>query len=101
LLTGKYTSVNDIPADSRAARLDWVKKGITEEKIAKVRKLSEMAGELGITVGQLALAWILRQPNVASALVGASRPEQVEENAKASGIELSADVLERIEEILK
>jgi voltage-dependent potassium channel beta subunit len=101
LLTGKYTSVNDIPADSRAARLDWVKKGITEEKIAKVRKLSEVAGELGITVGQLALAWILRQPNVASALVGASRPEQVEENAKASGIELSADVLERIEEILK
>ncbi|AGA59312.1 putative oxidoreductase, aryl-alcohol dehydrogenase like protein [Thermobacillus composti KWC4] len=101
LLTGKYTSVDSIPADSRAARLDWVKKGITEEKIAKVRKLSEVAAELGITVGQLALAWILRQPNVASALVGASRPEQVEENAKASGIELSADVLERIEEILK
>jgi len=52
-------------------------------------------------VGNLALAWILRQPNVASALVGASRPEQVTENAKASGIELSEDVQTRIEEILK
>jgi aryl-alcohol dehydrogenase-like predicted oxidoreductase len=101
LLTGKYKSADDIPADSRAAKLDWVKKGITADKIGKVRRLSDVASELGITVAQLALAWILRQPNVASALVGASRPEQVEENAKASGVELSADVLERIEEILK
>ncbi|MOA63215.1 putative aldo-keto reductase [compost metagenome] len=51
-------------------------------------------------MGNLALAWILRQPNVASALVGASRPQQVEENVKASGIELSEDILKKIEEIL-
>jgi len=101
LLTGKYTSAQDIPANSRAAKLEWVKNGITEEKIAKVRQLSEIAAELDIKVSQLALAWILRQPNVASALVGASRPEQIEENAAASGIELSADVQERIESILK
>ncbi|WP_138493726.1 aldo/keto reductase family protein [Paenibacillus pinistramenti] len=101
LLTGKYTSASDIPQDSRAAKLDWMRKGITEEKIAKVRQLEEVARELGVSVGNLALAWILRNDNVASALVGASRPEQVTENAKASGIELSADVLERIEEILK
>ncbi|MGG4553838.1 aldo/keto reductase family protein [Paenibacillus humicus] len=101
LLTGKYTSATDIPQDSRAAKLEWVRKGITEERIAKVRQLEAIAAELGITVGNLALAWILSHENVASALVGASRPEQVTENAKASGIELSEDVLSRIEEILK
>jgi voltage-dependent potassium channel beta subunit len=101
LLTGKYTSASDIPEGSRAAKLDWMRKGITEEKIAKVRKLEVIAGELNITVGNLALAWILRKSNVASALVGASSPEQVTENAKASGIELGEDVLNRIEEILK
>jgi len=101
LLTGKYTSASDIPQDSRAAKLDWVRKGITEEKIAKVKQLEGIAKELDVSVGNLALAWILRLNNVASALVGASRPEQVTENAKASGIELSDDVLSRIEEILK
>ncbi|GAA0135221.1 aldo/keto reductase family protein [Paenibacillus sp. YSY-4.3] len=101
LLTGKYTSATDIPQDSRAAKIEWVRKGITEEKIAKVQQLEAIAAELGITVGNLALAWILSHENVASSLVGASRPEQVTENAKASGIDLSEDVLNRIEEILK
>ncbi|MBU5348138.1 aldo/keto reductase family protein [Paenibacillus lautus] len=101
LLTGKYTSASDIPEGSRAAKLEWMRKGITEEKIAKVRELEKIAGELEVSVGNLALAWILRQPNVASALVGASRPEQVTENVKASGIELSEDIQTRIEEILK
>ncbi|MBY3622126.1 aldo/keto reductase family protein [Acinetobacter sp. CUI P1] len=98
LLTGKYNA--DIPEDSRAAKLDRLKKAITEEKIEKVCQLSGVAAELNITVGNLALAWILRQPNVSSALVGASNPQQVEENVKASGIELSEDILKRIEEIL-
>lgn len=101
LLTGKYSSATDLPADSRAAKLDGMRKGITEEKIAKVRELEKIAAELGLSVGNLALAWILRKPVVASALVGASRPEQVIENAKASGVKLSEDVLSRIEEILK
>ncbi|MFC6652215.1 aldo/keto reductase family protein [Paenibacillus rhizoplanae] len=100
LLTGKYSSVSDIPADSRAARLDWMRKGITEEKLTKVQELGKVAAELDISVGNLALAWILRQSNVSSALVGASRPEQVEENVKASGIELNEDILTRIEEII-
>jgi aryl-alcohol dehydrogenase-like predicted oxidoreductase len=100
LLTGKYQSVSDIPEGTRAAKLDHFRKGLTEENIAKVKELSVIAEDLHITMGQLSLAWILRQPNVASALVGASRPEQVEENAKASGIELSQDVLERIESII-
>jgi len=101
LLTGKYTSDSDIPADSRAAKLEWVRNGITGEKIEKVRQLEGVAGELDLSVGNLALAWILRQRNVASALIGASRPEQVTENAKASGIEFNEETLNRIEEILK
>lgn len=101
LLTGKYTSVGSIPEDSRAAHLEWVRQGITDEKIAKVQQLAAIASELQITVGNLALAWILRQDNVSSALVGASRPQQITENAQASGIELSEDVLNRIEEILQ
>lgn len=100
LLTGKYGSATDVPAESRAAKLDWVRNGITEEKIAKVQQLGKVASELGITVGQLALAWILRQPNVSSALVGASRPAQVEENVKASGIELTEEVLKKVEDII-
>lgn len=100
LLSGKYTSLSDIPADSRAAKKENMRERLTEEAIGKVIKLGAVAKELEITVAQLALAWILRQPNVASALIGASRPLQVEENAKASGVVLSPDVLVKIEEIL-
>jgi aryl-alcohol dehydrogenase-like predicted oxidoreductase len=100
LLTGKYKSASDIPQDSRAAKQEHARKGITEENILKVEKLDLIAREMGVTVGQLALAWILRQPNVSSALVGASRPSQVEENTQASGLTLSEEILTRIEEIL-
>ncbi|WP_342565313.1 aldo/keto reductase family protein [Paenibacillus sp. FSL R7-0345] len=100
LLTGKYSSAGEIPEGSRAAKLEWMRKGVTEEKIAKVQELGKIAAELDISVGNLALAWILRQSNVASALVGASRPEQVEENVKASGVELGDEVLSRIAEIM-
>ncbi|BFT70201.1 aldo/keto reductase family protein [Paenibacillus sp. P36] len=100
LLTGKYKSVSDIPQDSRAAKLDNFRKGLTEENIAKVQQLEAVASDLNMTIGNLALAWILRQSNVSSALVGASRPAQVEDNAKASEITLSSDVLERVEAIM-
>lgn len=100
LLTGKYTTNGQVPEDSRAAKHENFKNKITEEKLAKVERLKGIAAELDITAGQLALAWILRQPNVSSALVGASRPEQVEENVKASGIDLDADALQRISEII-
>lgn len=101
VLTGKYKKGADIPKDSRAAQIKWMADGINDEKLDKVDQLSHIATDLGITVGQLAIAWILRQENVASALVGASRPEQVEENCKASDVELSENVLENIENILK
>jgi HAD superfamily hydrolase (TIGR01484 family) len=65
-----------------------------------VEKLITIADELNLTLSQLALAWILRQPMVASALIGASKPSQIEENIKASGVTLSEETLERIEKIL-
>jgi voltage-dependent potassium channel beta subunit len=101
LLTGKYRLGQPIPADSRANSKNWDEKRLNEATLNKVEGLSKIADELGIKVSQLAIAWILRQSNVASALVGASRPEQVVENCAASGIKLSDDVLQAIEEVLK
>ncbi|MDF2722644.1 MAG: voltage-gated potassium channel [Paenibacillus sp.] len=100
LLTGKYTAAGQVPEESRAAKQDNFRKRITEERIETVKQLSAVAEELGITVSQLALAWILRQPNVSSALIGASRPEQVQENVSASGIALSEETLRRIADII-
>lgn len=100
LLTGKYSSNQQVPEESRAAKQENFKNRITEEKLAKVELLKEIASELELTVGQLSLAWILRQPNVSSALIGASRPDQVEENVKASGIELDHETLERIAAVI-
>lgn len=65
-----------------------------------MEQLQSVASELDISLSQLALAWILRQTNVASALIGASKPEQVEENVKAVGIQLPEEVLQKIEDIL-
>ena len=72
----------------------------TTTLLDRVQELRPVADELGITMAQLALAWVLREPNVASAIVGASRPEQVEDNAAASGVELDEAILRRIDEIL-
>ncbi|MFH5184978.1 aldo/keto reductase family protein [Paenibacillus sp. TAB 01] len=101
LLTGKYRIGQPVPADSRAASKNWDEKRLNESSLRKVDQLGKIADELGIKLSQLAIAWILRQNNVASALVGASRPEQVVENCSASGIELSGDVLQSIEAILQ
>lgn len=100
LLTGKYTETEQVPEESRAAKQENFRKRITEERIGTVKQLTAVARELGITVSQLALAWILRQPNVSSALIGASRPEQVEENVGASGIALSDETQQRIADII-
>jgi aryl-alcohol dehydrogenase-like predicted oxidoreductase len=68
--------------------------------LERVQGLRAVAEELGLSMAQLALAWVLREENVASAIIGATRPEQVEDNAAASGVELDAATLERIDEIL-
>lgn len=101
MLTGKYRRGQSIPADSRAASKNWGEDRLKESQLIQVEKLENIAEELGIKVSQLALAWILRQDNVASALVGASRPEQVIENCAASDVKLSAEILNTIEDILK
>lgn len=104
MLTGKYRGLRDIPADSRAAneKISFgIKRLLNEETFNRVDKLATIADELGISMVQLALAWILRLPNISSALVGASKPEQIVQNAKASGYVLSPDVQEEIEKALK
>lgn len=102
ILTGKYKQGAQLPVGSRATTNNSsINNLLTNENLEKVDQLSKVAKELGISTAQLAIAWILREPNIASALVGASRPEQIEENVKASGIILDHDVLSTIEEILK
>nr|WP_263324496.1 aldo/keto reductase family protein [Neobacillus sp. Marseille-Q6967] len=103
VLTGKYKKGEAVPADSRAANAQanmFLGNILTEQNLDKVEQLRNVAYEENLTLAQLAIAWILRQQNVASALVGASRPEQLQETIKASGVKLSSDSLEKIEEIL-
>lgn len=99
LLTGKYNE--GVPPESRGARTDWMKGELTEANVAKVRQLTALAGELGLTMTQLALAWILRRPEVSSVITGATRVEHVLSSVQATGVRLDADALERIEGILE
>lgn len=99
MLTGKYD--DNVPTDSRFAREDWAKERyLTEENAAKVRQLKSIADELTISRAQLALAWILRHKSVSSVITGATRPEQVVDNVKAAEVELTPEVIDRIETIL-
>jgi aryl-alcohol dehydrogenase-like predicted oxidoreductase len=103
VLTGKYKPGEQPPADSRAAHEEMsfaMGSFIKDDVVDAVQNLKPIADELGISMAQLALAWDLRRDEVASVIVGASRPEQVHDNVAASGITLSADVLERIDETL-
>lgn len=98
LLTGKYN--DGIPVGSRGATSQVMSSYLTEENLVKVRKLTEIASSLDITTGQLALAWVLRRPEISAALVGATKPEHVIENVKASDVTLSENTLEEIEGVL-
>ncbi len=103
VLTGKYLPGQQPPADSRAASETmsaFIDRLMEPAVLEAVQRLVPVAEDAGLTMPQLALAWVLRQPNVASAIVGASRPEQVHANASASGIELSADTLAAIDAAL-
>jgi aryl-alcohol dehydrogenase-like predicted oxidoreductase len=100
LLTGKYN--DGIPADSRMALsgYDWLKPGRTPERIDAIRRLAPIAADLGATTAQLAIAWLLRNPNVSSVITGASRPAQVTENMGALEIaaRLTPDVMTAIDD---
>ncbi|MGO9515148.1 MAG: aldo/keto reductase family protein [Steroidobacteraceae bacterium] len=104
VLTGKYAPKGPLPAASRAANdsvkgflnPSWFKRKVLEA----IQALKPLAAEAGLTLAQFALAWVLRQPNVAAAITGATRPEQVDENVAASGHEVPAELLTRAERIL-
>ncbi len=105
VLTGKYLPGQPAPAGSRAtddkggARM--IERFLKQEEVlTRVQELRPIAAELDLTMAQLAVAWVLQNDNVAAAIIGASRPEQVAENVKASGVTLSADVMERIDQAL-
>jgi voltage-dependent potassium channel beta subunit len=104
ILTGKYQPNSEKPADSRAAN-DSVNFVINsyfrDDVLTSVQKLNNLAAELGVTLSQLSLAWILRHPGISSAIVGASKPQQVEENVKAIDINLNHEVLKEIDSILE
>jgi aryl-alcohol dehydrogenase-like predicted oxidoreductase len=103
VLTGKYTVGAELPAGSRATDqkggAGMIERWLRDDVLDAVAQLEPIAADLGLTQAQLSLAWVLSNENVASAIIGASRPEQVESNAKASGVTLEADVLSRIESI--
>src|SRR5205085_9031769 len=103
VLTGKYQPGEPPPADSRAASESmggFIDQLVQPPVLEAVQRLRPIADAAGLTMVQMALAWVLRLENVASAIVGASRPEQVRANASASGVVLSAETLEEIDEAL-
>ena len=100
-LTGKYKPGEEPAAGTRAAsqQMGWAMDRFRDDDVLRaVQSLAPIAEGLGITMAQLALAWVLREENVASAIVGASRPSQVEENAGGSGIELDEATLQAIDD---
>ena len=100
-LTGKYKPGEEAPAGSRAAshQMGWSMDRFRDDDVLRaVQRLVPIAERLGISLAQLSLAWVLREENVASAIIGASRPEQVEENASGSGVELDEATLEAIDD---
>ena len=104
VLTGKYQPGQAPPAGSRATDdkggADMIKRWMDDDLLTRVQQLRPLADEAGLTMAQLAVAWVLQNPNVASALVGASRPEQVEDNVAAAGKKLDADLMKAIDDVL-
>jgi aryl-alcohol dehydrogenase-like predicted oxidoreductase len=103
VLTGKYLPGEQAAADTRRAstEMGWAMGDLARDDVLqRVQRLGTVAARLGLSTAQLALAWVLREPNVASAIVGASRPEQVRENARASGVRLDAETPAEIDTVL-
>jgi aryl-alcohol dehydrogenase-like predicted oxidoreductase len=103
VLTGKYRPGEQPPADSRGGHAEAgqsMRGFLTDEILTRVQELRPIADDLGLTMAQLAIAWVLQNPNVAAAIIGATRPEQVHDNVKAAGVRLDDDVLRRIDEVL-
>ncbi|MEU4525076.1 aldo/keto reductase family protein [Amycolatopsis sp. NPDC024027] len=104
VLTGKYKPGQAYPEGSRATDekggADMVARFLDDGVLERVAQLEPLAKQAGLSLAQLAVAWVLQNPNVASAIIGASRPEQVHENVKAAGQKLDADLLKAIDDVL-
>ncbi|GAA3985381.1 aldo/keto reductase family protein [Actinomadura viridis] len=104
VLSGKYLPGRPLPEGSRATDdkggADTIKRYLNDDLLTRVQELKPVAADLGLSMAQLAVAWVLQNPNVSSAIVGASRPEQVRDNVKAAGVRLDPDVLKRIDDVL-
>jgi aryl-alcohol dehydrogenase-like predicted oxidoreductase len=104
VLSGKYLPGRPPPAGSRAtddkSGAGFISRFMTDEVLGTVQRLRPLAEQAGLTMAQLAIAWVLQNPNVASAIVGATRPEQVRDNVKAVGVTLHADLLKAIDEVM-
>ena len=104
VLSGKYLPGQAAPEGSRATDAkggaDMISRWMTDDVLTRVQALRPVAADLGLSMAQLAIAWVLQNGNVSAALVGASRPEQVAENVKAAGVEIPADAMKRIDEVL-
>ncbi|GAA1348093.1 aldo/keto reductase family protein [Arthrobacter roseus] len=103
-LTGKYKPGQEPEAGSRATDTsggaDMIKQWMSDDVLTGVQKLQPVADGLGITMAQLAIAWVLQNQNVAAAIMGASKPEQVESNVKASGVKLDGEAMSKIDEAI-
>jgi aryl-alcohol dehydrogenase-like predicted oxidoreductase len=104
VLTGKYRPGEAPPAGSRATDdkggADMIKRFMNDDVLTRVQALKPIADELDLSLAQLAVAWVLQNDNVAAALIGASRPEQVTENARAAGVKIPAELMTRIDDAL-
>ncbi|ETK36295.1 aldo/keto reductase [Microbispora sp. ATCC PTA-5024] len=103
VLTGKYLPGQPPPSGSRAtdpSGSGFISRLLEDEVLRRVQDLKPIAADLGLTMAQLAVAWVLQNPNVSSAIVGATRPEQVRDNVKASGVRLGEEILRKIDDVL-
>jgi aryl-alcohol dehydrogenase-like predicted oxidoreductase len=103
VLTGKYLPNQELPKDSRAADLEiggFMERFMTEEILTRVQKLKPLAEELNLTMAQFGIAWVLQNQNVAAAIVGASKPEQIASNVAAVGVEIPSEIMKKVDEIL-
>ncbi len=104
VLTGKYQPGQPPPAGSRAtdtkSGASFIQRLMRDELLERVQNLKPIAAELDLTMAQLAVAWVLQNDNVSAAIIGASRPEQITENVKASGVTIPAELMTRIDEVL-
>ena len=103
VLTGKYQPGAAPPAGSRAtdpSGAGFIERWLDDDVLTRVAELPPVADAAGLTLAQLAVAWVLQNQNVSAAIVGATRPEQVRENARAAGVHLAPEIMQRVDEVL-